>query len=93
MQPPPTLRVIIPRTESPVSSSPTSPTPGTTRSSISSVGSGKDVEIEEERIDVRKMEKRFEEGYKAMDKARSWLGIVKRVLEDVESRGLDKTGM
>jgi len=95
--PHPTLRVIIPRTESPVSSSPTSPTqsPATTRSSMSSVGSvGRDTEIEEEgKIDVRKMERRFEEGYKAMDKARSWLGIVLRVLEDVERRGLDKKEM
>jgi hypothetical protein len=99
-QPPPTLRVVIPRTESPECSSPTtspltSPTQSaTTRSSISSVGSvGKDMEIEEGKIDVRKMERRFEEGYKAMDKARSWLGIVKRVLEDVERRGLDKKEM
>jgi hypothetical protein len=58
------------------------------------VGSvGKDTEIEEGRIDVRKMERRFEEGYREMDKAKSWLGIVKRVVEDVERRGLDKKGV
>ncbi|KAI9439884.1 hypothetical protein H4582DRAFT_1943729 [Lactarius indigo] len=86
-QSPPTLRVIIPRTESPVSSS-RAQSPATTRSSISSVGSvGKDMEIEDE---VEKMERRFEEGYKEMDKAKNWLGIVKRVLEDVERLGLDK---
>jgi hypothetical protein len=90
---PPTLRVIIPRTESPVSNSPVH-SPVTTRSSVSSVGSvGKDTEIEEGRIDVRKMERRFEEGYREMDKAKSWLGIVKRVVEDVERRGLDKKGV
>jgi len=48
------------------------------------------MEIEEGRIDVGKMERRFEEGYKEMDKAKNWLGIVKRVLEDVERLGLDK---
>ncbi|KAH9003066.1 hypothetical protein EDB86DRAFT_2894862 [Lactarius hatsudake] len=89
-QSPPSLRVIIPRTESPVSSS-RAQSPATTRSSISSVGSvGKDMEIEEGRIEVGKMERRFEEGYKEMDKAKNWLGIVKRVLEDVERLGLDK---
>ena len=90
---PPTLRVIIPRTESPISSSPTH-SPVTTRSSVSSVGSvGKDMEIEEGKIDVGKMERRFEEGNKWMEKAKDWLVIVRRVLEDVERRGLDKKGL
>ncbi len=47
------------------------------------------MEIEEGRVYVGKMEGRIEEGYKEVDRAKSWLGIVKRVLEDVE-RGLDK---
>ena len=68
--------------------------PVTTRSSVSSVVSvGKDMEIEEGIIDVRKMERRFEEGYRKMDKAKIWLEIVKRVVEDVERRGLDKKGV
>ena len=51
------------------------------------------MEIEEGKIDVGKMERRFEEGYKWMEKAKDWLGIVKRVLEDVERRGLDKKAL
>lgn len=48
------------------------------------------MESEEGRIDIGKMERRFEEGYKETDKARNWLRIVRRALEDVERLGLDK---
>ena len=51
------------------------------------------MEIEEGKIDAGKMERRFDEGYKEMDKAKIWLRIVKQVLEDVERRGLDKKGV
>ena len=51
------------------------------------------MEIEEGKIDVGKMERRFEEGNKWMEKAKDWLVIVRRVLEDVERRGLDKKGL
>ncbi|KAH9998800.1 hypothetical protein BJV74DRAFT_186344 [Russula compacta] len=101
-QPSPPLRLIIPpgRTESPVTSPTQSPT--TTRSTASSVSSlasfGKesdetDTETDTEllkRLYVKKVMGRFERACEGLEKADIWLKIVKKVLEDVERRGLDE---
>jgi hypothetical protein len=96
----PPLRVIIPRAESPVTSPAQSPTTRSTTSSISSLTSlqkendGTEMEAEADteilrRFYQKKVEGRFERVYEGLEKADSWLKIVKTVLEDVERRGLD----
>ena len=101
-QPSPPLRLIIPpgRTESPVTSPTQSPT--TTRSTASSVSSlasigkesdGTETETDTEllkRLYVKKVMGRFERACEGLEKADIWLKIVKKVLEDVERRGLDE---
>lgn len=97
--PSPPLRVIIPRTESPISSPVQSPSTRSTTSSMSSIASvqqegdgtetGTDTEILR-RLYQRKVEGRFEGAHERLEKADMWLKIVKTVLKDVERRGLDE---
>jgi hypothetical protein len=96
----PPLRVVIPRTESSVTSPAQSPT--TTRSTTSSIsslasiekdGDGAETETDTDilrRYYLKKVEGRFERAYEGVEKADMWLKIVKRVLEDVDRRGLDE---
>jgi hypothetical protein len=96
-EPSPPLRVIIPRTESPITSPVQSPSTRSTTSSVSSLAS---VQAESEgtetdtgilrRLYLKKVEGRMEGAYDGLEKADAWLNIVKRVLEDVERRGLDE---
>ena len=94
-QPSPPLRVIIPRTESPI----TSPVQSPTTSSVSSLASvqaeneGTETETDTgmlRRLYLKKVEGRIEGAYDGLEKADVWLEIVKTVLEDVERRGLDE---
>jgi hypothetical protein len=97
-EPSPPLRVIIPRTESPITSPVQSPSTRSTTSSMSSLAS---VQQESEgtetdtgvlrRIYLKKVEGRMAGAYDGLEKADIWLKIVKRVLEDVERRGLDES--
>jgi hypothetical protein len=98
-QPPPPLRVIIPRTESPITSPAQSPSTRSTTSSMSSLASvqqendGAETETDTEilrRLFLSKVEGRFEGAAEGLEKADVWLKIVKTVLEDVERRGLDE---
>ena len=94
----PPLRVVIPRTESPVTSPAQSPT--TTRSTTSSISSLSSVQNENEetetdtemlrRFYLKKVEGRLERAYEGLEKGEVWLEIVKTVLSDVERRGLDE---
>lgn len=95
--PSPPLRVIIPRTESPIKSPVQSPSTRSTTSSMSSLTS---VQPEREgtetdtgilrRLYLKKVEGRMEGAYDGLEKADVWLKIVKTVLEDVSRRGLDE---
>lgn len=100
-QPSPPLRVIIPRTESPITSPVQSPSTRSTTSSVSSLASvqrereGTETETETDtgilrRLYLKKVEERIEGAYDGLEKADIWLKIVKRVLEDVERSGLDE---
>lgn len=98
-QPSPPLRVIIPRTERPITSPVQSPSTRSTTSSMSSLGSvqaereGTETETDTgilRRLYLKKVEGRMEGAYDGLEKADVWLKIVKRVLEDVERRGLDE---
>jgi hypothetical protein len=98
-QPPPPLRVDIPRTESPKTSPVQSPSTRSTTSSMSSLASvqaeGEGTETETDtgilrRLYLKKVEGRLEGAYDELEKADVWLKIVKTVLEDVERRGLDE---
>src|ERR1700722_11818858 len=97
--PSPPLRVIIPRTESPMNSPVQSPTTRSTTSSMSSLasvqqeGDGTETERDTEilrRLYRKKVEGRFDGAHEGLEKADVWLKIVKRVLLDVERRGLDE---
>jgi hypothetical protein len=93
--------VIIPRTESPVTSPAQSPTTRSTTSSISSRasiekdgdGDGAEGETDTEllrRYYLKKVEGRFERVYEGLEKAEVWFKIVRTVLLDVDRRrGLD----
>ena len=95
--------MVIPRTESPATSPAQSPT--TTRSTTSSISSlasvqkesdGTETETDTEilrRFYLKKVEGRLERAYEGLEKAEVWLEIVKRVLLDVERRGLDERVM
>lgn len=94
--PSPPLRVIIPRTESPMTSPVQSPTTRSSMSSLASVqqeGDGTETERDTEilrRLYRKKVEGRFDGAHEGLEKADVWLKIVKTVLLDVERRGLDE---
>ncbi len=52
-------------------------------------GGERDTEILR-RLYLKKVEGRMEGAYDGLEKAEVWLKIVKRVVEDVERRGLDE---
>src|SRR5260370_1435599 len=93
----PPLRLIIPQTRSPMTSPVQSPSSRSTTSSMSSLasvqgerdGGERDTEILR-RLYLKKVEGRMEGAYDGLEKAEVWLKIVKRVVEDVERRGLDE---
>lgn len=98
-QPSPPLRVIISRTESPITSPVQSPSTRSTTSSMSSLASvrpeteGTETETDTgilRRLYLKKVEGRMEGANDGLEKAGVWLKIVKTVLEDVERRGLDE---
>jgi len=97
-QPSPPLRVVIPRTESPITSPVQSPSTRSTTSSLTSEHperEGTETETETDtgilrRLYLRKVEGRMEGAYDGLERADVWLNIVKTVLEDVERRGLDE---
>jgi hypothetical protein len=98
-QPSPPLRVIISRTESPITSPVQSPTTRSTTSSVSSLASvqpeveGTETETDTgilRRLYLKKVEGRMEGAYDGLEKADVWLKIVRTVLKDVEGRGLDE---
>ena len=61
--------------------------------SVQQEGDGTETETDTEilrRLYQKKVEGRFELAHEGLEKADLWLKIVKTVLEDVESRGLDE---